>query len=76
MPHRLVHLDELERNGLAGLVVLDGNIAVRILMRGDVVVDGAGWIEFAAGERGSRKGAIEIETVLKELVESSTSVAA
>jgi len=45
-------------------------------MRGDVVVDGAGWIEFAAGERGSRKGAIEIETVLKELVESSTSVAA
>ena len=35
-----------------------------------------GWIEFAAGERGSRKSAIEIETVLKGLVESVTSVAA
>ena len=35
-----------------------------------------GWIEFADGERGSRKGAIEIETVLKGLVESATSVAA
>jgi len=35
-----------------------------------------GWIDFAGGERGSRKGAIEIETVLKGLVESATSVAA
>jgi NAD(P)H dehydrogenase (quinone) len=35
-----------------------------------------GWIEFADSERGSRKGAIEIETVLKGLVESATSVAA
>src|SRR5262245_22898951 len=41
MTHRLVHLDELERNGLAGLVVLDHEIAVRVLVGGDVVVNRA-----------------------------------
>src|SRR5262245_40438998 len=39
--YRLVDLDKFERQGLAGLVVLDLEIAVLVLVRGDVAVDGA-----------------------------------
>ena len=53
--HRLVDLDELQRQRLAGLVVLVGHVAVRILVRGDVSVDrahhlpGAGHLHVAEG---------------------------
>ena len=38
------------------------------------MIDGfnEGWIEFEAGETGSRKGQIELETVLKTLIERET----
>jgi NAD(P)H dehydrogenase (quinone) len=35
-----------------------------------------GWIEFADGERGSRKGIVELETVLRGLVERAAAAAA
>src|SRR3990170_5044813 len=41
VPDRLVHLDEFKRDRLAGLVVLDGQVAARVLMGGDVIVDRA-----------------------------------
>jgi uncharacterized protein YbjT (DUF2867 family) len=39
------------------------------------MIDGfnQGWIEFGAGETGSRKGQIELKTVLKKLIERETS---
>src|SRR3990170_6994320 len=41
VPDRLVHLDEFKRDRLARLVVLDGQIAARVLVGGNVVVDRA-----------------------------------
>src|SRR4029450_1030467 len=40
VPHRLMDLDEVERQRLSGLVILDVEVAVRVLIRSDVVMDG------------------------------------
>jgi hypothetical protein len=41
VPHRLMDLDEVERQRLAGLVILDVEMAFLVLMGGDVAVDRA-----------------------------------
>src|SRR5262245_13561404 len=41
MAHRLVNFDELKRHGVARLVILDRQVAVRVLVGGNVIVDRA-----------------------------------